>query len=167
MKTTLKNTASALFLAAAAVVLPQTSNAESVIRPKVAPPSVTVPEPGGDGFAGSWRVQGLLYNRFQLAVHLDPYGGGGYRAKIGSWETCKGSLSWRQTYGNKVVVQLSSSWCDGPSGKWSADKMVCKPQGAYNILVPNPGPGHAQKLSCTYIPGSGYYSTAWISMKRS
>ena len=166
MKSAFKIAATALVLAVAAATVPQTAIAES-ISPKVAAPSVTVPTPGGNGFAGSWRVQGLLYNRFQLAVHLDEYGGGGYRAKIGNWETCKGSLSWHRTLGNKVVVQLSSSWCDGPSGKWSADKMVCKPQGGYNILVPNPGPSYGHKLSCTYMPGSGYYSTAWISMKRS
>ena len=164
MKSTFKIAVSALVLAVAAAFVPQLASAES-ISPKVAAPSVTVPTPGGNGFSGSWKVQGLLYNRFQLAVNLDQYGGGGYRAKIGGWETCMGNLSWRQTYGNKVVVQLSSSWCDGPSGKWSADKMVCEPSG-YGAKVIAPGPAYGQKLSCTYVP-SAYYSPTQVSLKRS
>lgn len=166
---TFKLTATALFLAAtAAVALPSTASAESLIKPKVAPPSVIVPDPdAGSGYAGSWKLQGRLYNRFGLNVYLDKWGGGSYRAKVDGWETCNGSLSWQQTYGNKVVVHLASSRCDGPSGKWSADKMVCEPSGyGYGAKVTAPGPAYGQKLSCSYIP-SAYYSPTWVALKRS
>lgn len=167
MKSAFAYSAAAVAFATAAAFSPSPSFADK-IKPRVVPPSVTVPDDGGYGFAGSWKVQGLLYNRFQLAVHFDRYGGGSYRAKVGHYESCNGSLSWHQTYGNKMMVQLSSSWCDGPSGKWSADKMVCQTSGYSGVspkVVP-PGPVYGQKLSCTYLP-SAYYLPAFVSLKRS
>lgn len=158
----------ALALASAAAFAPATARAE--MKPRVlVPPPVTEP---GPQFSGSWRLDGLLYDRFRLAVRLDPYGGGRYDAKVSWWETCSGRLSWNHISGNKVMLRMTASRCNGPSGTWSADRMVCHAQGGYQpakyepkVLVPPPS--HVTSLSCTYLPGSAYYSPTWVSMRRS
>ena len=159
-----KVTSAALAFATAAAFVPATARAE--MKPRVlVPPPVTEP---GPQLAGSWRLDGLLYDRFRLAVRLDPYGGGRYDAKVSWWETCSGRLSWNHISGNKVMLRMTASRCNGPSGTWSADRMVCHVTGgAYNAKVLVPPPSYGTTLSCTYLPGSAYYSPTWVSLKRS
>ncbi len=163
-----KVTTAALALASAAAFAPAPAFAE--MKPRVlVPPPVTVPAPQ---ISGNWRLDGLLYDRFRLAVRLDPYGGGRYDAKVGWWDTCSGRLSWNHMSGDKVSLRLTASRCSGSAGTWSADRMVCQVNGGYQpakyepkVLVPPPGYGNT--LSCTYLPGSAYYSPTWVSLKRS
>jgi len=150
--------------AALATQMPAASQAE-IRTPHVFVP-VAPPAPQVPGFAGSWQVQGLLYDRFGLNVWLNRYGSGGYTARIG-WERCSGDLNWRQLPGNQMLVDLSSSRCNGPSGAWTADRMICKPAGGYyDTRIADPGPARGQKLSCTYLPGSGYYGPTHVSLRR-
>lgn len=164
-------------LAAPVSVLSSVATHAEQVTPRVTVP-VVPPGPPTAGFAGAWKLQGLLYDRFGLNVWLDRYGGGEYTARVG-WERCSGDLDWRQLPGNRVLVNLSRSRCDGPSGTWSADRMICEPAPAFGISYPriarpwvvdprivDPGPGSSAKLACTYLPGSGYYGPTRISLKR-
>lgn len=150
------------------------------LTPRVLVPPTPLPYPEPAGYAGTWRLQGLLYDRFQLSVSLNQYGGGSYTARIGYWETCTGSLAWSQTSGNAMTVRLARSYCNGPSGTWSADRMICRPAGGYFSAgygdgygygrvggrVADPGPSGGQRIACTYLPGSGYYQPAYVSLTR-
>jgi len=169
----------AMLMALAALVAPASLLSPLAARAEPVTPRVTVPVvppgPPTTGFVGAWKLQGLLYDRFGLNVWLDRYGGGEYTARVG-WERCSGDLDWRQLPGNRVLVNLSRSRCDGPSGTWSADRMICEPvSGIFphiarpwvvNPRVVDPGPGIGAKLACTYLPGSGYYGPTRISLKR-
>ena len=159
----------AAVLSFASGVLALGSPAQAEMKPRVLVPPPAV-EPG-PAVNGSWRVDGLLYDRFRLAVRLNPYGGGRYDAKVSWWETCSGGLSWSQSGNGRITMRLQASRCSGASGTWSADKLVCSANGGYHpakyepkVYVPTPP--IASVLSCTYLPGSAYYSPTWVSLRR-
>jgi hypothetical protein len=133
-------------------------------------PQIAVPDNGGTGIEGCYRVEGTIYGPYRLAFCLQNRSN--YTVKGGGLD-CKGGLDWYHQGKGRVEIDLYKSKC-GSGQAWTGDSLTCKVPdwkpitiklGYNKIKVPAPVKKYST-LSCTYNPIGGGYKPVKVTAKR-
>jgi hypothetical protein len=133
-------------------------------------PQIAVPDTGGSGVEGCYRVDGTIYGPYRLAFCLQTRSS--YTVKGGGLD-CKGGLDWYDQGKGRIEIDLYKAKC-GSGQAWTGDSLSCnvpdwKPitvKLGYNKLkIPVPVKKYST-LNCTYNPISGGYKPVKVTAKR-
>ena len=127
-----------------------------------------VPDTGGRGVSGCYRVQGHLYGPYRMTFCL---GRDSYHV-TGAGLDCRAGLDWRRAGPGRVEIDLDYARC-GRGAAWSSDSMTCRFDrsgrrgGDFNaeVVVPDWG-GSVERLRCRYVPSEPGYRPVSITARR-
>lgn len=162
--------AAGLAIAAAAVV---SMPVVEVAHAQAMTPQVAVPDPGGSGLNGCYRVSGTMYGPYRMTFCL---GRRNSYTVTGGGLNCNGGLDWYDQRNGRVEIDLYRSRC-GSGQAWSGDSMSCRIAGwqplkvtvgktQLRVPVPLPPPKDYNTLNCRYNPVAGGYQPINITANR-